>query len=226
MKRKTETTGKGKHSSDSIAEGCGQAPGSSSLAAGALPLMFGLMFPLLLHTARVVAVLDNSGDGDNDRPRQSLCDTHPSIGAYEARVCERLLWRGLSTSAREPRKEVRYLDDLDTPEAHEPEEVILSRHDGLRAGGDGAFEHAVVVGIGRDGVDGLRWRDVRSEFRDALDGLRRARFRPPELPQQMPTDFLNDWIGDRDLDLPVDGHFEDALWLAAEHEAGEVDVRV
>jgi hypothetical protein len=25
---------------------------------------------------------------------------------------------------------------------------------------------------------------------------------------------------------PVDGHFEDALRLAAEHEAGEVDVRV
>ena len=38
----------------------------------------------------------------------------------------------------------------------------------------------------------------------------------------MPPDFLNDWIGDRDLDLPVDGHFKDAFWLAAEHEAGEV----
>lgn len=66
----------------------------------------------------------------------------------------------------------------------------------------------------------------RSEFRDALDGVRRARFRQPELPQQMPTDFLNDWISDRDLDLPVDGHFENALWSVAEHEAGEVDVRV
>ena len=65
-----------------------------------------------------------------------------------------------------------------------------------------------------------------SEFRDALDGVRRARFRLPELHQQMPTDFLNDWIGDRDLDLPVDGHFENALWFVAEHEAGEVDVRV
>jgi len=84
--------------------------------------------------------------------------------------------------------------------------------------------NAVVVGISRDGVDGLRGRDLLREFRDALDGLRRARFRPPELPEQMPTNFLNDWIGDRDLDLPVDGHFEDAFWLAAEHEAGEVDV--
>jgi len=65
-----------------------------------------------------------------------------------------------------------------------------------------------------------------SEFSDALDGVRRARFRPTELPQQMPTDFLNDWIADRDLDLPVDGHFEDAFWLAAEHEGGEVEVRV
>ena len=60
-----------------------------------------------------------------------------------------------------------------------------------------------------------------SEFRDALDGVTRARFRLPELPQQMPTDFLNDWIGDRDLDLPVDGHFENALWFVAEHEAGD-----
>jgi hypothetical protein len=34
------------------------------------------------------------------------------------------------------------------------------------------------------------------------------------------------WIGDRDLDLPVDGHFENSLWFVAEHEAGEVDVRV
>jgi len=33
----------------------------------------------------------------------------------------------------------------------------------------------------------------------------------------MPTDFLNDWIGDRDLDLPVDGHFEKARFVA-EHE--------
>jgi hypothetical protein len=57
-----------------------------------------------------------------------------------------------------------------------------------------------------------------SEFRDALDGVRRARFRLLELPQQMPTDFLNDWIGDRDLDLPVDGHFEKALWFVAEHK--------
>jgi hypothetical protein len=40
----------------------------------------------------------------------------------------------------------------------------------------------------------------------------------------MPPDFLNDWIGDRDLDLPVDGHFEDALWLAAEYEAGGTHV--
>ena len=40
----------------------------------------------------------------------------------------------------------------------------------------------------------------------------------------MPTDFLNDWIGDRDLDLPVDGHFENALWFVAEQEAGEVDL--
>ena len=64
------------------------------------------------------------------------------------------------------------------------------------------------------------------EFRDALDGFCRARLRPPELPQQMPTDFLKYWIGDRDLDLPVDCQFEDALWLAAEHETGEVDVRV
>jgi hypothetical protein len=68
--------------------------------------------------------------------------------------------------------------------------------------------------ISRDGVDGLRGSDVLSEFRDALDGVRRARFRLPELPQQMPTDFLNEWIGDRDLDLPVDGHFENALWLS------------
>ena len=120
---------------------------------------------------------------------------------------------GLPTSARKPRKEVRNPDDLDAPEAHEPEQVIISRHDGLRAGAEGAFEHAVVVGIGRDGVDGLRGRDVRSEFRDALDGLRRARFRPPELPQQMPPDFLNDWIGDRDLDFPVDGDFEDRFGL-------------
>ena len=102
---------------------------------------------------------------------------------------------------------------------HEPEQVIISRHDGLRAGADSAFEHAVVVGIGRDGVDGLGGCGMLRKFRDALDGLWRARFRPPELPQQMPSDFLNDWIGDRDLDLPVDGHFEDALWLAAEHEA-------
>ena len=106
---------------------------------------------------------------------------------------------GLPISGRKPRKEVRYPDDLDASERHEPEQVIISRHDGLRASADGAFEHAVVVGIGRDGVDGLRGRDVLREFRDALDGLRRARFRPPELPQQMPTDFLNDWIGDRDL---------------------------
>jgi hypothetical protein len=28
------------------------------------------------------------------------------------------------------------------------------------------------------------------------------------------------------LDLPVDGHFENALWFVAEHEAGELDVRV
>lgn len=81
-------------------------------------------------------------------------------------------------------KEVRDRDDLDAPEAHEPEQVIISRHNGLRAGGDGAFEHAVVVGIGRDGVDGLRGRDVLSEFRDALDGRRRARSRPPNFPSR------------------------------------------
>ena len=38
--------------------------------------------------------------------------------------------------------------------------VLGQRSVGLRAGGDGAFEHAVVVGIGRDGVDGLRGRDT------------------------------------------------------------------
>jgi hypothetical protein len=59
-----------------------------------------------------------------------------------------------------------------------------------------------------------------SEFRDALDGVRRARFRLPELPQQMPTDFLR--IGDRALDLPVDGHFENALWFVAESSVTRV----
>jgi hypothetical protein len=42
----------------------------------------------------------------------------------------------------------------------------------------------------------------------------------------MPPDFLNDGVGDHDFDLALDCHFEDAFWLAAEHEAGEVYVRV
>ena len=54
---------------------------------------------------------------------------------------------GLPISGRKPRKEVRYPDDLDASERHQPEQVIISRHDGLRLGADGAFEHAVVVGI-------------------------------------------------------------------------------
>ena len=74
-----------------------------------------------------------------------------------SRVCGRPLWKGLPISGRKPRKEVRYPDDLDASERHEPEQVIISRHDGLRAGADGAFEHAVVVGIGRDGVDLPLW---------------------------------------------------------------------
>jgi hypothetical protein len=39
--------------------GTRQAPGSSSLAAGALSLMFGLMFPRQWHAARAVAVLEH-----------------------------------------------------------------------------------------------------------------------------------------------------------------------
>jgi hypothetical protein len=50
---------------------------------------------------------------------------HVIIGA-SARVCGRLLWRGLPTAAREPRNEVRDRDDLDAPEALEPEQVIIS----------------------------------------------------------------------------------------------------
>jgi len=74
-----------------------------------------------------------------------------------SRVCGRPLWRGLPISGRKPGKEVRYPDDLDASERHELEQVIISRHDCLRAGADGAFEHAVVVGIGRDGVDPPLW---------------------------------------------------------------------
>jgi hypothetical protein len=39
-------------------------PGSSSWAVGALPLMFGVLFPLLPHTARVVAVLEHPPPGN------------------------------------------------------------------------------------------------------------------------------------------------------------------
>jgi hypothetical protein len=42
----------------------------------------------------------------------------------------------------------------------------------------------------------------------------------------MPTHFVDYGFGDRGLNLAFDRHFEDALRLAAEHEAGEVNVRV
>jgi hypothetical protein len=57
---------------------------------------------------------------------------------------------GLPIPGRKPRKEVRYPDDLDASERHEPEQVIISRHDGLRAGADGASSTQLSSGsVGR-----------------------------------------------------------------------------
>jgi len=88
--------------------------------------------------------------------RQSSA-THVRPTARTKPRLRKTVGEGLPISGRKPRKEVRYPDDLDVSERHEPEQVIISRHDVLRAGADGAFEYAVVVGIGRDGVDPPLW---------------------------------------------------------------------
>src|SRR4029077_21185197 len=84
----------------------------------------------------------------------------------------------------------------------------------------------VVVHVGRNRVDDLGWGDVRGEFQNALDGLGSARFGPPELPEQMSLDFLDDGVGTATSSLPSMAISRMRFGLPPNSSAGKVDVGI
>jgi hypothetical protein len=97
------------------------------------------------------------------------------------------------------------LDDPGIPVFSEPVKVFIAGDDVIRLGFSGAFEDAVVFGIFRDDVQGLGGRHAVGDLPHDPLSLPDPVFRPGELLPKRASDFLDDVVGNREVDLALGG---------------------
>ena len=104
--------------------------------------------------------------------------------------------------------------------------VVVAGDYDLRLGFDGAFEDAVVIGIGADGVEGGAGRDQGAHAPEHRQNLLEHGLGPLELFGEDAADFGLDGLGVKEFAASRFGELEDASGHAAEDQCRHDHVRV
>lgn len=108
----------------------------------------------------------------------------------------------------------------------EPQQVAVAGNDKARAGGHGAFKHAVVIRVGINDIEPLPRLDTHGAARKQRDRVPDLLVEPGEFCPQDPAELLQKSIGDRQPEPAGFGSLEQPSGQAGKNQPGNVDVGV